>query len=65
MIILQIHFVFFVVNLRNELDLFSHVVRIKSLPGLKLRYSNIDFVVIREQTEGEYSSLEHEVYIAL
>ena len=47
-------------KLRNQLDLFSHVVRVKSMPGLKLRHNNIDFIVIREQTEGEYSSLEHE-----
>lgn len=47
-------------KIRLKLDLFSHVVRIKSLAGLKLRYNNIDFIVIREQTEGEYSALEHE-----
>lgn len=47
-------------RIRNSLDLFAHIVRIKSLPGLKLRYSNIDFIIIREQTEGEYSALEHE-----
>jgi isocitrate dehydrogenase (NAD+) len=47
-------------KIRLQLDLFAHVVRIKSLPGLKLKYSNIDFIVIREQTEGEYSALEHE-----
>lgn len=47
-------------KIRLQLDLFAHVVRIKSLPGLKLRYNNIDYIVIREQTEGEYSALEHE-----
>lgn len=47
-------------KIRLQLDLFAHVVRVKSLPGLKLRYSNIDYIVIREQTEGEYSALEHE-----
>lgn len=47
-------------KIRLQLDLFAHVIRVKSLPGLKLRYSNIDFVVIREQKEGEYSALEHE-----
>jgi isocitrate dehydrogenase (NAD+) len=31
------------------------------VPGLKLRHQNVDFIVIREQTEGEYSALEHEV----
>ena len=30
------------------------------MPGVKSRHSGIDMVVIREQTEGEYSALEHE-----
>jgi len=47
-------------KIRLKLDLFAHVVKVKSLPGLKLRYNNIDYIVIREQTEGEYSALEHE-----
>lgn len=47
-------------KLRRELDLFANVVVIKSLPGLKTRHNNLDFVIIREQTEGEYSALEHE-----
>ena len=46
---------------RSELDLFANVVVIKSLPGLKTKHNNLDFVIIREQTEGEYSALEHEV----
>jgi isocitrate dehydrogenase (NAD+) len=41
-------------KIRLQLDLFAHVVKIKSLPGLKLRYNNIDFIVIREQTEGNF-----------
>jgi len=47
-------------KLRNELDLYANVVHVKSLPGVKSRHSNIDCVIIREQTEGEYSALEHE-----
>ena len=47
-------------KLRFQLDLYAHVVRVKSLPGLKLRYNNVDFIVVREQTEGEYSAVEHE-----
>ena len=27
---------------------------------MKVRHKNVDMVVIREQTEGEYSALEHE-----
>lgn len=45
---------------RDELDLYANVVHIKSLPGLNVRHKNVDMVVIREQTEGEYSALEHE-----
>ncbi|XP_056630156.1 isocitrate dehydrogenase [NAD] subunit beta, mitochondrial [Diorhabda carinulata] len=47
-------------KLRNALDLYANVVHVKSLPGVKSRHSNIDCVIIREQTEGEYSALEHE-----
>lgn len=32
-----------------------------SIPGLRTRHDNINIVVIRENTEGEYSGLEHEV----
>ncbi|PVD22420.1 hypothetical protein C0Q70_18232 [Pomacea canaliculata] len=47
-------------KIRRELDLFANVVRVKSLPGFHTRHNNLDFVIIREQTEGEYSALEHE-----
>jgi len=45
---------------RQELDLFANVVRVRSLPGYQTRHNNLDIVIIREQTEGEYSALEHE-----
>ncbi|XP_022096040.1 isocitrate dehydrogenase [NAD] subunit gamma, mitochondrial-like [Acanthaster planci] len=48
------------VRLRVGLDLFANVIHCKSLPGLQTRHSNIDIIIIRENTEGEYSSLEHE-----
>ncbi|XP_017769543.1 PREDICTED: isocitrate dehydrogenase [NAD] subunit beta, mitochondrial isoform X2 [Nicrophorus vespilloides] len=47
-------------KLRTSLDLYANVVHVKSLPGVKTRHENIDCVIIREQTEGEYSALEHE-----
>ncbi|CAL1525864.1 unnamed protein product [Lymnaea stagnalis] len=47
-------------RIRRELDLFANVVWVKSLPGFTTRHNNLDFVIIREQTEGEYSALEHE-----
>ncbi|NXE70992.1 IDH3B dehydrogenase, partial [Calcarius ornatus] len=45
----------------RKLDLFANVVHVKSLSGYQTRHNNLDLVIIREQTEGEYSSLEHEV----
>ncbi|XP_057880660.1 isocitrate dehydrogenase [NAD] subunit beta, mitochondrial isoform X2 [Melospiza georgiana] len=47
-------------RLRRKLDLFANVVHVKSLSGYQTRHNNLDLVIIREQTEGEYSSLEHE-----
>merc|ERR1719189_1717769 len=46
--------------LKKNLDLFANVVKVKSLPGVKSRHQGIDTVIIREQTEGEYSAIEHE-----
>ncbi|KAI1716371.1 isocitrate/isopropylmalate dehydrogenase domain-containing protein [Ditylenchus destructor] len=49
-------------QLRRRLDLFANVVHIKSLQGIKTRHKkDLDFIIVREQTEGEYSSLEHEL----
>jgi len=33
---------------------------IKNLPGYQTRHSNVDMCIIRENTEGEYSGLEHQ-----
>ncbi|TXG59895.1 hypothetical protein EZV62_014468 [Acer yangbiense] len=48
-------------QLRRELDLYASLVNCFNLPGLPTRHENVDIVVIRENTEGEYSGLEHEV----
>lgn len=47
--------------LRKELDLYASLVHCFNLPGLPTRHDNVDIVVIRENTEGEYAGLEHEV----
>lgn len=49
------------VQLRKELDLYASLVKCFNLPGLPTRHHNVDIVVIRENTEGEYAGLEHEV----
>ena len=48
-------------TLRKELQLYANVRPCLSIPGYKTRYDDIDLVTIRENTEGEYSGLEHEV----
>ncbi|KAK6466715.1 isocitrate dehydrogenase [Huso huso] len=47
--------------LRTSLDLYANVIHCQSLPGVQTRHRDIDIMIIRENTEGEYSSLEHEV----
>ncbi|XP_049610468.1 isocitrate dehydrogenase [NAD] subunit gamma, mitochondrial [Syngnathus scovelli] len=46
--------------LRTSLDLYANVMHCQSLPGVQTRHKNIDILIVRENTEGEYSSLEHE-----
>lgn len=48
------------VELRTRLNLYANVVHIKSQPGIETRHKNIDLCLIRQNTEGEYSSIEHE-----
>jgi len=48
-------------TLRKELQLFANVRPCFSIPGYKTRYDNVNLITIRENTEGEYSGLEHEV----
>ena len=48
-------------QLRRELHLYASLVNCCNLPGLRTRHENVDIVVIRENTEGEYAGLEHEV----
>jgi isocitrate dehydrogenase (NAD+) len=49
------------VELRQSFDLFANLRPIKNLPGVKARYENVDLIVVRENTEGLYSGIEHEV----
>ncbi|GMH24937.1 hypothetical protein Nepgr_026780 [Nepenthes gracilis] len=46
-------------TLRKELNLYANVRPCYSLPGYKTRYDDVDLITIRENTEGEYSGLEH------
>lgn len=49
----------FNVALRKELDIFASLALIKNIPGVNTRLQDIDMVLVRENTEGEYSGLEH------
>lgn len=50
------------VAMRQQLDIYASVVLCKSLPGFATRHDNVDFAIIRENTEGEYSGLEHQSF---
>lgn len=49
------------VQLRQRLNLYAAVRPVRSLPGIKTRYENVDMVIVRENTEGLYSGIENEV----
>ncbi len=49
------------VQLRQTLDLYAAVRPVRSLPGVKTRYENVDLVIFRENTEGLYSGVENEI----
>ncbi len=49
------------VQLRQALNLYAAVRPVRSLPGIKTRYEDVDLVIIRENTEGLYSGIENEV----
>lgn len=50
----------FNVAIRQALDIYASIVLIKNIPGYKTRHDNVDLCIIRENTEGEYSGLEHQ-----
>ncbi|OZJ06003.1 hypothetical protein BZG36_01098 [Bifiguratus adelaidae] len=50
----------FNVSMRKDLDMYASVSLVKNIPGLPARHGDVDFAVIRENTEGEYSGLEHQ-----
>lgn len=49
------------VALRKEFNLFANFRPVKSLPGVKSRFEKIDLYIVRENTEGLYSGIEHKV----
>ena len=49
------------VDLRKTLGLYANVVHSFNIPGVASRHSGVDIVIVRENTEGEFSGMEHEV----
>lgn len=46
------------VTLRKKFDLYANFRPVKSLPGLKTNYPNLDLIIFRENTEDLYAGLE-------
>jgi isocitrate dehydrogenase (NAD+) len=49
------------VALRKQLGLYAGVRPARNRPGLASRYTGVDIVVVRENTEGLYAGIEHEL----
>ncbi len=48
------------VALRKQLQLYANVRPVRSISGVS-RYSDVDLVIVRENTEGLYAGLEYEI----
>ncbi len=49
------------VRLRKTLDLYANLRPVRTLPGIKTPFGDLDLVIVRENTEDLYSGLEHVV----
>ena len=49
------------VRLRKKLNMYAAVRPVRNLPGITTRFSDVELVIIRENTEGLYSGLENEI----
>jgi isocitrate dehydrogenase (NAD+) len=49
------------VTLRKVLGLYANLRPVRNFPGRASRFSGVDLVIVRENTEGEYAGLEHRV----
>ena len=49
------------VELRKRFELFANFRPIRNLPHITTRYPDVDLIIVRENTEGLYSGIEHEV----
>ena len=49
------------VELRRHFELYANFRPIRNLPHIPTRYPDVDLIIVRENTEGLYSGIEHEV----
>jgi len=49
------------VGLRKALDLYANLRPVRNLPGVASRFSDVDLIIVRENTEDLYAGLEHEI----
>ena len=49
------------VQLRQKLNLYAAVRPVRNLDGVKTRFTGIDVIIVRENTEGLYSGIENEI----
>ena len=49
------------VELRKHFELYASFRPIRNLPHIPTRYPDVDLIIVRENTEGLYSGIEHEV----
>src|SRR5687768_12806931 len=47
------------VGLRKALDLYANLRPVRNLPGVASRWTNVDLIIVRENTEDLYAGLEH------
>jgi isocitrate dehydrogenase (NAD+) len=49
------------VGLRKALDLYANLRPVWNLPGVPAKFSGVDLVIVRENTEDLYAGLEHQI----
>jgi isocitrate dehydrogenase (NAD+) len=49
------------VTLRQQFDMYANVRPAKTIPGVPSRYTGVDLVIVRENTEDLYAGVEHYV----
>ncbi|MEX2272010.1 MAG: isocitrate dehydrogenase (NAD(+)) [Vicinamibacterales bacterium] len=49
------------VGLRKALDLYVNLRPVRNLPGVESRFTGVDLIIVRENTEDLYAGLEHQI----